>query len=128
MLRLILQSTCLLVLILMNSSAWSKNQLKVTPESCIAKNDVCETIITISWQLQKAAEVCIRITGNSQSIKCFEKNSQTSYVKQVKTNRSLIIELVESESYLQIKKIVLDVFTRKYNKRKRKRHAWSVII
>lgn len=117
-----------LTLLVCCNEMMAENQLKITPESCVLIKNICETKIKVQWQLESDMPVCVKIHNQQIAVTCFEKQSPNSYTTFIKTKKSLVVELIDADSQNILIRQVLDVFTGEVKKRKRKRHAWSVIL
>ena len=128
MLRTLFNLASLISLLVFSCESFSADRVEVTPESCVKTNDVCETKLDINWQTENEIAVCIRIANQQNQVTCFEQASVKHYQTFVNTQRTLVVELLDADTRQMLARTKLNVFVSEYKKRKRKRHAWSVIL
>lgn len=105
----------------------AETKISITPQSCMAKSGWCETELQITWQMSEESSVCIKIEQHKKHY-CFDKGQAHSLRVPVKIEGPIEIVLLHGTSEQVLATEVLNVFVSEYKKRKRQRHAWSIIL
>ena len=100
--------------------------LSISPESCMANKGWCHASLEINWQLTTATAVCLKVESQVEKI-CFDKKSNNSTVIEINVQRPIEIQLIAAANDRVLASATLNVFIQEYQKRRRQRHAWSVI-
>lgn len=100
--------------------------LSITPESCMAKDGMCNTKLEVSWKLIKPQDVCIVIDFPAKKY-CFNNSKERKKTVILKVNKPVKVYLVTSKENEVIASARMNVLMREFKARKRQRHAWSIL-
>lgn len=105
----------------------SDAHISISPKSCMAQDGWCKTNLKIHWQLAKPLDVCLKLSDRKRLL-CFEADKKPSATVAININQKLTIELLPAKSKKALASATLNVFVKENQKRRRQRHAWSVIL
>lgn len=115
-------------LIFLTLSPWcfAEDNISVTPSSCVVKKGWCEIEINLSWQVSAKQSVCIESVEIDYEY-CVSSGEQITTQIGVKAKKDLTFSLRNANTQQVLATTTLKVFVTEYKKRRRQRHAWSVI-
>ncbi|QBY02928.1 DUF3019 domain-containing protein [Thalassotalea sp. HSM 43] len=105
----------------------STKALQIKPENCLNQSEHCDIEVEFSWSLNEPRSFCIFQLGLNLPEFCIVNSRSGSRIIQLDVSETVEFVLVDSTTDVHVDTSLFRVFTSTVQKRKRKRHAWSIL-